>query len=448
MAVGQVIGTIEETGQAQPDSKPADKPAEASAPATQPQQQAAAPADSSATPPASATGEVFDIIVPAVGESVSEGTIANWNKNDGDTVSRGEDIVVIDTEKASSDLQAEHNGILRIVAQAGADVKIGQVIGRIEATGSSEQKALHVAAPQPQPGTMQPPDQVPAAEVQAAAKENRPAVEPPPGQKTAAPEKAAEAKKAQAPAASPAPVVSVVPRREGEQPITREPMSRMRRTIAAHLLKAKQETAMLTTFNEVDMSATMALRKKHGEAFLKRHGVKLGFMSFFIKAATDALLRYPLVNAAIDGNEIEYHHYVNMAVAVSTERGLAVPVIRDADQLSFAEIEMKLIELAGKAKTGRIPLEDLKGGTFTITNGGVFGSMMSTPLINPPQVAILGMHNIVERAVVIDKKIEIRPVMYLALSYDHRLIDGKEAVQFLNQIRDHIAAPEQLLLGL
>ena len=436
VAVGQVIGRIEE-GEA---------PGAATAPANGKSDAAADSAEGVAeSSEPKATGEVHDIVVPSAGESISEGTIAEWTKNDGDHVSRGDDIVVIDTEKASTDLQAEHNGILRIVAPAGKDVTIGEVIGRIEVTtgGAATAKPLHVASPQPQPGTIQPPDQVPASEARAAAKEHRPAVAPSPGQKVAAPDKAAEAKASLPAAQPPAPV-----RKEGEQAVTRETMTRMRRTIAGHLLKAKNETAMLTTFNEVDMSAVMSMRKKHGEAFMKRHGVKLGFMSFFIKAATDALMRFPLVNASIDGNDIEYHHYVNMAVAVSTERGLSVPVIRDADLLSFAQIESALIDLAEKAKTGRIPLEDLKGGTFTVTNGGVFGSMMSTPLINPPQVAILGMHSIIQRPIVIDGKMEIRPMMYLALSYDHRLIDGKEAVLFLNHIKDRIAAPEQMLIGL
>lgn len=435
MKIGEVIGSIEEGAQA-----PAPEPAASAAPA---QNGAEPKADA---PPADQTAgdspatEIFDIVVPSAGESVSEGTIAEWSKADGDRVARGEDIVVIDTEKASTDLQADRSGVLRILAQAGEDVKIGQVIGRIEVSGDDAQKALHVAAPSPQPGTLQPKDQVPAKEAQAAEQQHRTPMAPAPGAATATPPAAAK------PQASPAPAPRAVP--QGDQATSREPMTRMRRTIAAHLLKAKQETAMLTTFNEVDMSAIMAIRKKHGEAFLKRHGVKLGFMSFFIQACSDALMRFPLVNASIDGNDIIYHHYVNMAVAVSTERGLAVPVIRDTHKMGFADIEASLIALAQQAKTGRIPLEDLKGGTFTITNGGVFGSMMSTPLINPPQVAILGMHSIDQRAVVIDGKVEVRPMMYLALSYDHRLIDGKEAVLFLNHVKDRIAAPEQLLIGL
>ena len=408
-------------------------------------------------------------------------------KKDGDLVTKGENLVVIDTEKASQDLQADASGRLKILVQAGSDVKIGVTIGTIDesaagkggpsgssvaaqdmsvasptSTGvfkaiTSGPQALHVAAPTPLPGTMQPPDQVPDAERKAAQAEGRPMVAPEKGQKVASPDHAAEAKaSAQAntgvasePAAAesaPPPAVPT-PQTEGQN-VTREPMSRMRRTIAAHLLKARNETAMLTTFTEVDMSAIMAMRSKYQDAFVKKHGIKLGFMSFFIKACCEGLQKFPLVNASIDGNDIVFHHYVNMAVAVSTERGLAVPVIRDAEQRSFADLEKALVDLAQQAKTGRIPLEDLKGGTFTITNGGVFGSMMSTPLINPPQVGILGMHSIQERAVVLNGKIEVRPMMYLALSYDHRLIDGKEAVQFLVTVRDLIASPERLLLGL
>lgn len=418
--IDQVIGSIEEqTAGASAESAPAPKTESESAPASTPAPAPAAPAADA--PPA----QVFDIIVPSAGESISEGTIAEWLKNDGDRINKGEDIVVIDTEKASTDLQAEHSGILRITVPAGTDVRIEQVIGKIEVGAGEQEKALHVAAPTPQPGTAQP--EIPAA---AAAKAPEP-------QKPAAPAPAPK------PAPKPAPVV-----RDGDQPITIEPMSRMRRTIAAHLLKARQETAMLTTFAEVDMSAIMALRKKHQDAFVKKHGVKLGFMSFFIKACCDALQKFPAVNASIEGNDVVYHHYVNMGVAVSTDRGLSVPVIRDAQNLGFADIESGLIDLANQARTGRIPLDLLKGGTFTITNGGVFGSMMSTPIINPPQVGILGMHSIVERPVAINGKVEIRPMMYLALSYDHRIIDGKEAVQFLVHVRDHIASPERLLLGL
>jgi 2-oxoglutarate dehydrogenase E2 component (dihydrolipoamide succinyltransferase) len=309
--IGEVIGYIEEGGSqngpqsvapAQDNANPTVKPVES---AIMNSSNPPGPNNSAPKP----TGQVYDIVVPSAGESVSEGTIAQWSKADGDQVVRGEDIVVIDTEKASSDLQADHTGILRIIAKAGEDVKIGQVIGRIEAmdtdTPAEPQQPLHVAAPSPQPGTIQPPDQVPASEARAAEAQQRPAVAPEPGKSIASPEAAAEAQKQaqdEKPGASSAAPVS--PHSDGDQPTTREPMTRMRRTIAAHLLRAKQETAMLTTFNEVDMSAIIAIRKKHGEAFMKRHGVKLGFMSFFIQAAADALMRFPLVNASIDGNDI------------------------------------------------------------------------------------------------------------------------------------------------
>lgn len=225
-------------------------------------------------------------------------------------------------------------------------------------------------------------------------------------------------------------------------------MSRMRRTIAEHLLKARNETAMLTTFAEADMSAILSLRERFQETFQKSHGVKLGFMSFFIKAAVEALQAFPLVNSSIEDEDIVEHHYYDIGVAVSTDRGLVVPVIRGADRKSFGEIETELGELANRARDNKIALDNLKGGTFTITNGGVFGSLLSTPILNPPQVAILGMHAIQERPVTLNGEVVIRPMMYLALSYDHRLIDGKEAVQFLMRIRDHVTAPERLLLGL
>ena len=230
--------------------------------------------------------------------------------------------------------------------------------------------------------------------------------------------------------------------------VTRRPMSRLRKTLAKHLLAARHETAMLTTFNEVDMTEVLELRRRFQEGFVKTYGVKLGFMSFFVKAAVDALKAVPELNASIEGDDIVYHHHHDIGVAVSSPRGLVVPVVRDCDGRSFGDIEQELAALAVRAREGRITLDDLKGGTFTITNGGVFGSMLSTPLLNPPQVGILGMHNITERAVVVDGQVVVRPMMYLALSYDHRLIDGREAVRFLVHVKERIAAPERLLLGL
>ncbi len=407
-----------------------------------------------------------EIKVPPFGESVTESTIAKWLKPDGASVVKGEDIVSIDTEKASSELQAEVTGRLKILVPAGTDVSIGAVIGQIEegqvgTAPSAESPAsptaapgaampepqqqhsraaergepgvipadsvvspgkgpLHVAAPQPVPGTAQPSSPLP------------PLPASPPKSEDKATESAATS-----PRPSP-----------GDRRETRETMSRLRRTVAAHLLKAKQETAMLTTFAEVDMTSVMGIRSRYQEQFVKKHGIKLGFMSFFMKATVAALQKFPLVNASIEGNEVVHHHYYDIAVAVSTDRGLVVPVIRDCDLKSHADIERELIDIAGRARANKLDLDELKGGTFTITNGGTFGSMLSTPLLNPPQVGILGMHAIEERPVAINGKVEIRPMMYLALSYDHRLIDGKEAVQFLVAVRDHVASPERAMLGL
>ena len=225
-------------------------------------------------------------------------------------------------------------------------------------------------------------------------------------------------------------------------------MTRLRRTLAQRLLKARNGTAMLTSFNEVDMSGVLSIRARFQEQFQKSYGVKLGFMSFFMKAAVHALKAFPEMNASIDGNDIVYHNYYDLSIAVSTERGLVVPVIRDVDQKTFGELEQELMEIAGRAREGKLDLDELSGGTFTITNGGVFGSLLSTPLLNPPQVGILGMHTIQERPIVIDKRVEVRPMMNLALSYDHRLIDGREAVLFLAHVKEHIASPEKILLGL
>jgi 2-oxoglutarate dehydrogenase E2 component (dihydrolipoamide succinyltransferase) len=418
-----------------------------------------------------------EIIVPPFGESIAESTISAWLKPDGSTVRKGENIVTLDTEKASSDLQAEASGILRIVIPAGKDVAIGSVIGRIEESSEASTKAAAPAA-EPAPAAPAP---VPAAAVAAPAapapiapQPAAPAPQPTnasivnsPGLFSAVPTPArglslapavaalAQSRVGQsffpptpqaAPSAAPSP--SLPPDPFG-RPETREQMTRLRRTIAAHLLKAKQETAMLTTFNEVDMSAVMALRSRYQELFVKKHGIKLGFMSFFVKAVITALKKFPLLNASIDGNDIIHHHFYDVAVAISTDRGLVVPPIRNADQLDYAGIEKEIARLAALGRDGKLTTDDLKGGTFTITNGGTFGSLLSTPLLNPPQVGILGMHNITQRPVVLpDGTIAARPIMMLALSYDHRLIDGREAVQFLVSIRDQIQDPERIILDL
>ncbi len=390
----------------------------------------------------------LEITVPSFGESISESTVAAWLKNDGDLVARGEALVTLDTEKASSDVTAEAPGRLKILVPAGTDVKIGAVIGRIE-------ESAEVPAGAPAPSAGQPAQPPATVTVKSAGPETgvpgeTPSIPPMPASAETAPPPAEVVDRAAKFVAAmervPAPAPAAVRAEDGR--VTRQPMSRLRKTIAKHLLTARNETAMLTSFAEVDMTAVLALRSRFQDSFVKRHGIKLGFMSFFIKAAVDALRAIPAVNASIDGDDIVFHHFYDIGVAVSTDRGLVVPVIRDCDQKSFAEIEKELVDLANAARAGKLGLDQLKGGTFTITNGGVFGSMLSTPLLNPPQVGILGMHAITDRPMAVDGKVEIRPMMYLALSYDHRLIDGKEAVQFLVHLRDRIAAPERLLLGL
>ncbi|MBX7245458.1 MAG: 2-oxoglutarate dehydrogenase complex dihydrolipoyllysine-residue succinyltransferase [Candidatus Sumerlaeaceae bacterium] len=387
----------------------------------------------------------FEIKVPAFGESITEGTIAQWVKKEGEWVNKGDTIVVIDSEKASTDLQAEASGVLAISTKAGADVPIGAVIGTINTDAKKPEGA---------PSGTDTPVRAPEKAKPAAAVTNAPA---------RTPEKAVPVPPATSPARveapkpaiveRPAATIERVPTAQGngsdtDGPVTRQPMTRLRRTLATRLVQARNETAMLTTFAEADMSAIMEMRKRHADKFFKRHGIKLGFMSFFVKAAVEALRTIPEVNASIDGNDIVYHHYYHVAVAVSTERGLVVPVIRDADQKSYADIEKELVDLAVRARDNKLGLNELRGGTFTITNGGIFGSMMSTPLLNPPQVGILGMHAIEDRPVAINGKVEIRPMMYLALSYDHRLIDGKEAVRFLGIIKSLVNEPERMLLGL
>ncbi len=357
-----------------------------------------------------------EIKVPSAGESITSAVISTWHKADGSAVQPGDVLVTIDTDKVSTELTAEAAGTLKIAAQPGEEVKIGAVIGFITESAPS-------AAPPPAP------------------KETPPAAQP-----------------AAAPPVSPVPKVelTVVPKIPDPSPpavvdeagrVTRKRMSPLRRKIATHLVNAQHTAAILTTFNEVDMTEVMNLRKLLQESFTARHGVKLGFMSFFVKAVVEALQSVPQVNARIEGDEIIEHHYFDIGVAIGTERGLIVPVLRDCDQKPFAGIEKDIAAYAQKAKEGRLTIDDLQGGVFTISNGGVYGSLLSTPILNPPQSAILGMHTIQQRPVAVNGKVEIRPMMYLALSYDHRLVDGKEAVTFLLRIKDCIEQPARLLLG-
>jgi 2-oxoglutarate dehydrogenase E2 component (dihydrolipoamide succinyltransferase) len=396
-----------------------------------------------------------ELVVPTLGESITEAVIGKWHKKAGDSVKEDEAIVVLETDKVTVDVPAPASGALANIAfQEGDKVRVGDVLGTIEAgAGASAPKAAPAAAPAPA---------APAAAASAAndaritptakkiAEENKVDVGQLKGSGTGGRitkedvlgqlNRPAEAPAQRAPAPAPS---GPRPRADREE---RVKMTPLRRRVAERLLQAQSTAAILTTFNEVDMGAVMELRKTHQEKFLARHGVKLGFMSFFIRAAVEALKAYPQVNAEIDGDDVVFKHYYDIGVAVSGSRGLVVPVVRDADTLSMAELEKKVGDYGTRARNDKLTLAELQGGTFTITNGGIFGSMLSTPIINPPQTGILGMHNIVERPVARNGQVVIRPIMYLALSYDHRLIDGREAVQFLVRIKDCIEDPTRLLL--
>jgi 2-oxoglutarate dehydrogenase E2 component (dihydrolipoamide succinyltransferase) len=385
----------------------------------------------------------IEVKVPAAGESITSATIGKWHKQDGEFVRKGEVIATLDTDKVSQELEADAEGILRHDAAEGDDVTIGSVIARIEpgegapaAAPAKEEKAAPAAAP--------------ANEAKAAAKSESPApvaqaATPAPAPKVEAPAPIKPDFKLIGTGPSVTSEAPSAPRVEGR--VTRQKMTPLRRKIAAHLVNAQQTAAILTTFNEVDMSAVMGLRKELQDGFVAKYGLKLGFMSFFVKAVVDALQSVPQINARVDGNDLIQNHFYDIGVAVGTEKGLVVPVLRDADKKSFAEIEGDIAAYARKAKEGKLGLEDLQGGVFTISNGGVYGSLLSTPILNPPQSGILGMHSIQDRPVAINGKVEIRPMMYLALSYDHRIVDGKEAVTFLIRVKQSIEQPTRLLVG-
>ena len=392
---------------------------------------------------------IIDVKVPMLSESVSEGTLLEWKKKVGEAVARDEILIDIETDKVVLEVPSPQAGVLvEIIAQNGETVAAEQVLARIDtaATASTSAEAPAAApAPEAAPAAAQTNAAMPAAAklaaetggdvnaLQGSGRDGRVLKED---------VQNAAAKPAAAPAAAPAPVPA------GARPEQRVPMSRLRARVAERLLASQQENAILTTFNEVNMKPIMDLRAKYKEKFEKEHGVKLGFMSFFVKAAVAALKKYPVVNASVDGNDIVYHGYFDIGIAIGSPRGLVVPILRDADQMSIADIEQAIVDYAKKAKDGKIALEDLTGGTFSITNGGTFGSMMSTPIINPPQSAILGMHATKERAVVENGQVVVRPMMYLALSYDHRIIDGREAVLTLVAIKDALEDPARLLLDL
>ncbi|HUB94508.1 MAG TPA: 2-oxoglutarate dehydrogenase complex dihydrolipoyllysine-residue succinyltransferase [Stellaceae bacterium] len=406
-----------------------------------------------------------EIVVPTVGESVTEVTVARWLKKVGDAVALDDPLVELETDKATQELAAQASGTLtEIAAPEGATIKVGGLLGKIgDGAGApppaTAAKPAPAAAPTPAPPA--PAREKPAApdllarsgpavrKLVAETGVDAASIQPTGkgGRLTKADVMAA--RPAPAPASAPEPAARPTPPpaapRETEAGETRVRMTRLRKRIAERLKEAQNTAAMLTTFNEADMSAVMALRERYRDSFEKKHGVRLGFMSFFIKASIVALKEIPAANAEIDGDDILYKNFYDIGVAVGAEQGLVVPVVRGADRMSFADLEKKVAELGRRARDGKLSVEELSGGTFTITNGGVFGSLLSTPILNPPQAAILGMHKIERRPVAVGDKVEIRSMMYLALSYDHRLIDGREAVTFLVRIKECIEEPERLL---
>jgi 2-oxoglutarate dehydrogenase E2 component (dihydrolipoamide succinyltransferase) len=402
----------------------------------------------------------IEIKVPQLPESVSDATLVSWHKKPGETVNRDENLVDLETDKVVLEVPAPSSGVIKeLKVENGATVTSGQVLAileagevaaaapasKTEAPAAAETKAAAASGGKLAPAAkrMVEEHKLDASQIAGSGRDGRVSK----GDVIQHLSGASKQQAAPAPAAKPAPAVKL-PAPVGSRNEQRVPMTRLRARIAERLIQAQSTAAMLTTFNEVDLTAVNEIRARYKDKFEKTHGVKLGFSSFFIKASIEALRKFPAVNASIDGNDIVYHEFYDVGVAVSTDRGLMVPVIRNAEALSFADLEISVGEYAKKARDGSISLEELTGGTFTITNGGVFGSLMSTPILNPPQVAILGMHKIQERPMVVDGEIKIRPMMYLALTYDHRIVDGRESVQFLVAIKEALEDPARLLLQL
>ena len=420
-----------------------------------------------------------EVKIPPMGESITGGLLAAWLVKSGDAVRKGQPLFSYETDKVTSEGTAEVDGQITIVVNAGTDVVVGQVVASIEAGAAGNAPSAAAPAPAAKAAAPAPAAAAPAAKAAPVVAKTGAAAEVSPSVRRISAETGldpagvegtgkagrvtkgdmlaalsgqtpirAAAPAAAAPAASApsAPAAAVViPSRDGRT--SRKRMSPLRRKIAERLVQAKSETAMLTTFNEVNMAPVMELRKRHGEEFLKKYGIKLGFMSFFVKAAVQAMKEVPAINAQLDGEDIIENHFYDIGVAVGTDKGLMVPVVRDCDQLNFAGIEKAIGDFGKRARDGKIQLPELQGGVFTISNGGIYGSMLSTPILNHPQAAIMGLHNIVERPVAENGQVVIRPIMYLALSYDHRLIDGKEAVTFLVKVRQYIEDPQRLLFG-
>lgn len=448
--IGEVICEIDPNGKAVASAAPAKEEPKPSKTDTA----VSAPAASG-----KATGVVKEMKVPAVGESITEVTISSWLKKDGDMVHLDEIIAEVESDKATFELPAEANGILRIVAKEKEALPIGGLICRIEVVEGvpvapaksatpaepvtvSTDRSYASGHPSPAAAKIIEEKGMTPGQVQGTGVGGRITKED--AQKAeAAQQKPGESKGKAAVPTGPPVIADGQSRSE-----RREKMSSLRRTIARRLVTVKNETAMLTTFNEVDMKPVMDLRGRYKDKFKEKYGVGLGFMSFFTKAVCAALKEFPAVNASIDKDEVLYHDYCDISIAVSTPRGLVVPVIRNADKLSFDQIESEVVRLATRGRDGKLSIEEMTGGTFSITNGGVFGSMLSTPILNPPQSAILGMHNIVERAVVRNGEVVVRPVMYLALSYDHRIVDGRESVSFLVRVKEMLEDPGRLILGI
>ncbi|MGQ4877617.1 2-oxoglutarate dehydrogenase complex dihydrolipoyllysine-residue succinyltransferase [Billgrantia sp. LNSP4103-1] len=456
----QVLGKIGE-GSAKGGEKKSDKGGEKKSDKADAENKSEAKAESKSSP--AAGGQTHEVKAPTFPESIQEGTVATWHKKVGEAVKRDEVLADIETDKVVLEVVAPADGaIAEIKAEEGSQVESEAVLAIFTegAAGGSADTAA---------------DKTPAASADDGAGDEKV------GDKILAPAarklvaehdldvskiegtgkggrilkedvqravKEGSAKKSAAPAAAPKQAAAAAPVVEGERPEKRVPMSRLRQTIAKRLVQAQQTAAMLTTYNEVDMGAVMELRAQYKDTFLKAHDVKLGFMGFFVKAASEALKRFPDVNASIDGTDIVYHGYQDIGVAVSTDRGLVVPVLRDTDSMKIADVEKGIVDFGKRARDGKLGIDEMQGGTFTITNGGIFGSLMSTPILNPPQTAILGMHKIQERPMAVNGKVEIRPMMYLALSYDHRMIDGKDAVQFLVTIKALLEDPARLLLDI
>ena len=412
-----------------------------------------------------------EIKIPSVGESITSATIGTWHKEEGEAVSAGEVILTIETDKISTELESDKDGILHRLAEEGDELEIGSVVAEIQEgegnapSDSGEEIEKQEEEPDTDESEPKEPVQSSNEEVKATpvarkiAKDEGVDLATIEGTGTggkitksdvlAAVEGDSAEEKVPTEEAEPSEDVekSSAPSASDPGRTTRRKLSPLRRKIATHLVNAQQEAAILTTFNECDMSEVMALRKRVQESFVAQHGVKLGFMSFFIKAVVEGLKAVPSINAQMDGDEIVENHFYDIGVAVGTDKGLIVPVIRDCDQKSFAEIEKDIVDYASKAREGKVELSDLQGGVFTITNGGIYGSLLSTPILNPPQSGILGMHSIQQRPVAVDGEVVIRPMMYLALSYDHRIVDGKEAVTFLVRVKECIETPDRMLVG-